>query len=353
MYKRQIFRHLHSDGQPQIETLLNRPLLGLPYIDEQMYGRQGLSKIACMDLTDRGGCVVAQIVETVTKRMKVAKPGARKGGGDTRIRQHVPRFTPEQVAAEFDVIFAELFPGDAVDEDDFEAGMVEAQRPEPYQFAGWREVGPTTTMVSMFCDRNKISLRVLYKNAVILKNDVANSTHDTPVIVYQICGDHAYFYEDGDVKSGASQLRKGPCKIMVKSEALIRLRTRADDDDAVPFSDMEEFRLEAFLEQVESKVSKTFYCYQREVKEIKSQIDAANVPVWVGLGARPELIRSLNVCQKKRDKYEVKGKAKPTEKKVEIRVRVVPDDALRLQDASVAFSEITNCLLYTSDAADE
>jgi hypothetical protein len=168
-------------------------------------------------------------------------------------------------------------------------------------------------MVSMFCDRNKIGLRVLYKNAVIFKNDIGTNgagEHNTPVIVYQICGDHAYFYEDGPTKNGASRLRTGPCKIMVKSEALIRLRTRADEDDAIPFSDMEEFRLEAFLEQVESKISKTFYCYQREVKEIKSQIDAANVPVWVGLGARPELIRSLNLCQKKKDKTEATGKGK-------------------------------------------
>ena len=153
----------------------------------------------------------------------------------------------------------------------------------------------------MFCDRNKIGLRVLYKNAVIFKNDVevnGAGGHDKPVIVYHICGDHAYFYEDSDAKNGASQLRKGPCKIMVKSEALIRLRTRADEDDAIPFSDMEEFRLDAFLQQVESKISKTFYCYQREVKEIKRQIEDAKVPVWTGLGARPELIRSLNVCQK-------------------------------------------------------
>ena len=255
-FDEQVFRHLHGDGQPLIETLLDRPLLGLPYIDEHMYGRQGLFKLACVDLTDRGGCVVAQIVETVTEPRKVAKPGAQKGGKDTRVRERVPRFTKEQVFAEFDAIFAELFPGEAVNEDDFEAGLVEAQRPEPYQFDGWQGVGITTRMVSTFCDRNKIGLRVLYKNAVIFKNDVdtREGGHDKSVIVYHICGDHAYFYDDSDVKNGASQLRKGPCKITVKSEALVRLRTRADEDDAVPFADMEEFRLEAFLEQVESKI---------------------------------------------------------------------------------------------------
>ena len=351
-FDEQIFRHLHGDDQPLIETLLDRPLLGLPYIDEKMYGRQGLAKIACMDLTDRGGCVVAQIVETVKKTEKVAQPGSRKGGKDTRIRQQVPRFTPVQVAAEFDIIFGELIPGEAVDEDDFEVGYVEAQRPQPYQFAGWRDVGITTKMVSSFCDRNKIGLRVLYKNAVIFKNDVDTRAggHDKSVIVYHICDDHAYFYDDQFVKHGASQLRQGPCKIMVKAEALVRLRTRADEDDAMPFVDMEEFRLDAFLEQVESKISKTYYCYQREVKDVKQLIDAAKVPIWVGLGARPELIRSLNVCHKTK-KAENDTKRKASEKKIQIRVRVVPDDALCLQDASVAFSELTDLkLIYNGES---
>ena len=190
-------------------------------------------------------------------------------------------------------------------------------------------------------ERNQISLRVLYKNSVIFKSDADNANHDTPVIVYQICGDHAYFYEDGVVKNGAVQLRTGPCKILVKAENLLRLRTRADEDDALPFAEMVEFSLDAFLEQVATNISKTFYCYQREIRDVKLQLEEAKVPIWTGLGARPELIRSLNLCSKKKDKYETKGKAKPTEKKVQIRVRVVPDDAHYLQDATVCFSEQT------------
>ena len=163
-----------------------------------MYNRDGLAKIASMDLTDRGGCVVAQIVELVTKEkvQKIAKAGARKGGKDTRqrIRTQVPRFTPQQVANEFDKVFAELYPGDAVSEDDVDAGLVEVQRPYPYQFAGWQEVGVTTKMVAAFCERQTIALRVLYKNTVIFKNDVevnGSGAHTKPVIVYHICGDHA------------------------------------------------------------------------------------------------------------------------------------------------------------------
>ena len=68
-FSEQVFRHMYS--QPIVETLLDRPLRGAPYIEHLMYGRHGLAEMATKDLTDRKGCVVAQIVELVTKRMKV------------------------------------------------------------------------------------------------------------------------------------------------------------------------------------------------------------------------------------------------------------------------------------------
>ena len=71
-FDEQIFRHVYSQEVPLIETLLDRPLLGLPYIDELMYGRQGLSKLASLDLTDRGGCVVAQIYELAETEKKLS-----------------------------------------------------------------------------------------------------------------------------------------------------------------------------------------------------------------------------------------------------------------------------------------
>jgi hypothetical protein len=70
-FDEQIFRHIYSQETPTIETLLDRPLLGLPYIDELMYGRQGLSKLALLDLTDRSGCVVAQIYEFAEKDKRI------------------------------------------------------------------------------------------------------------------------------------------------------------------------------------------------------------------------------------------------------------------------------------------
>jgi hypothetical protein len=195
-FDEQIFRHVYSQEVPLIETLLDRPLLGLPYIDELMYGRQGLSKLASLDLTDRGGCVVAQIYELAETEKKLSSPGAQKKGKDTRERVKVKRFKSlKEVEDAFDRIFARLFPGEAVEEEAFEAGEVEAQRPYPYQFAGWKEAGPTTRMVAEFCNYYKIGLRVLYQNSVIFKNDVSAKDWSW-VLVYHIFGNHAYFYED-------------------------------------------------------------------------------------------------------------------------------------------------------------
>jgi hypothetical protein len=88
----QIFRRVYSQEEPTIETLLDRPLLGLSYIDELMYGRQGLSKLAMLDLTDRGGCVAAQIYELAEKKKAISSPGAQKNGKDTRKQTTVKRF---------------------------------------------------------------------------------------------------------------------------------------------------------------------------------------------------------------------------------------------------------------------
>ena len=99
------------------------------------------------------------------------------------------------------------------------------------------------------------------------------------------------------------------------------MRTRQDEDNLVPYAEMVEYSLESFLEQIQQGMSKTFYCHHKEVKDIKKQLEEAGLKLWVGLGSRPEIMRSLNLCQK--TKKEQKGK----EKKVEIRVKVVPEEA--------------------------
>jgi hypothetical protein len=62
IFSQQVFRHLYGEGPPVIETLLGRPLLGVPHMYDRMYARQGLTPLATMDLRHSQNCIVAQIV---------------------------------------------------------------------------------------------------------------------------------------------------------------------------------------------------------------------------------------------------------------------------------------------------
>jgi hypothetical protein len=142
-------QEVHEDGgRPQVEIILDRPLRGDPHMDEKMYCRQGLCRRACEDLSDRGGCMVAQIVETVTRRARKDIPGQKR----VRVSTEVPRFKPEEVCRQFD----------EMSED-------------------WRDRGITTRMCAAFCDNNNIALRVLYKNSLVYKSEIER--HDVPIIV--------------------------------------------------------------------------------------------------------------------------------------------------------------------------
>ena len=64
------------------------------------------------------------------------------------------------------------------------------------------------------------------------------------------------------------------------------------------------------------------------MKEIKAQLEAGGVPVWVGLGNRPEIVSSLNYCPRTNKEENAKKKH---QKKIQIRVKVVPYQADVLQ----------------------
>ena len=106
----------------------------------------------------------------------------------------------------------------------------------------------------------------------------------------------------------------------------------------VPYEQMEEFTLEAFKKQTEDDISKTFFCHANQVKEIKNQLDAASIPVWVGLGSRPEIVSSMNFCPKS-EKTEG-AKRHDVKKKVQIRIKVVPYNADVLNQYCIRFKEL-------------
>ena len=129
----------------------------------------------------------------------------------------MPRFTTENVEQAFDKIFAELYPGEAVDENDEDAVPTRAP---PYEFGGWREKGITTTMCAEFCNRHTIALRVLYKSAIIYKNDVDNRHGNAPTMIYSIWGDHAFFYRD---TKGAQTVKMAPVSAIPEAKLACRV----------------------------------------------------------------------------------------------------------------------------------
>jgi hypothetical protein len=95
VYSEQI---VHPDRH--IEVIVDRPLRGAPVIDKAMYNQCGLNPLAYEDLTDRHGCVIAQLVTTEIVKRETGAKGSQKGGRDTRRLVKVNP-TPDEIINEF------------------------------------------------------------------------------------------------------------------------------------------------------------------------------------------------------------------------------------------------------------
>ena len=99
-----------------------------------------------------------------------------------------------------------------------------------------------------------------------------------------------------------------------------RLRTPMDEDDAVPFRDMAEYSFDDLLEQIAANKAKTFWCKQKDIKDVKDELDKRGVSYWTTLGSTGEEIRALNIIHDKRKK---KGRGEAQS----IRVKAIPCNA--------------------------
>ncbi len=116
-FSEEVVRHIREDGQPVIEYILNRPLQGFPAQPPNMYQKLGLCEIATHDLKDKGGCMVAQIYECAVKRHRLNVK--QENGVRGKIAQESQKVfkDPKEIEDLFDQIFAELYPGEAIDPD--------------------------------------------------------------------------------------------------------------------------------------------------------------------------------------------------------------------------------------------
>lgn len=117
-FSEQIVRHIRDDGTPVIENILDNPLRGFPVLPPNMYRKLDLCKIAQHDLTDRGGCMEAQVFECAKKSVIAGRERSGNGQRSLGHREMKPVFKDHaEIEGHFDRIFADLYPGEAIDTD--------------------------------------------------------------------------------------------------------------------------------------------------------------------------------------------------------------------------------------------
>ena len=383
-YSEQIVRHIRDDGTPVIENILDRPLQGFPAMPANMYQKLGLCEIAMHDLKDKGGCMVAQIYECAKKRVN----GKRTGNGTREQKTHEKVFKDhEEIEKAFDEIFAELYPGEPVDPEEEELDdkptivrPVPGPRPEvrkrayPYEFDGWREEGVNTYMVDRLGQLKKMAVRVVRDRAIIHSFDPVSKEHTRantlPVLVYNVWGDHAFFYDNHEAKQGAAMLMKKAPFITTKQPTMSLKVDERFKEDSELYSDMEAFpwndrskfdrkfldleedkdggkieevpyvRFKVLKEQIASNEPKTFYTFASEIDMVKDALENdPEIPgFYTRLGMDPSHISAIIFTEKKQ-------KTKSKSQKIKIKIRVVPDDAEALQVFASEFEKKTNLRL--------
>ena len=103
---------------------------------------------------------------------------------------------------------------------------------------------------------------------------------------------------------------------------------------------MKPYDLDRFLEHVDGKETVIFRCYRKQIAEVQEQLKDAGIDFYICLGNSPERVIAVYVSPK--NNAAKKGKK---QQKVQIGVRVVPDDHEELNDACECFQKKTGLKL--------
>ena len=217
----------------------------------------------------------------------------------------------------------------------------------PYEHGGWREVGVTSTMVEQLCRMKGMALIVVRERAVIHRFDPESKektrANHIPVLVYNIWGDHAFFYTDADTRNGASQLPKRTPILTEKPQAMtLKVDEKFLEDNEV-FTEMVYYEgdREELKAQIDKCESKTYWCFASELEMYKENIERdKGLPGFhTRLGLDPYKISCLIFVVAKK---QAKGKAKSRSQTIKIKIRTVPDNVKDLQRFSDEFELKTN-----------
>jgi hypothetical protein len=233
-------RHLYAGAPPLMETLMHRPLRGKPTLNAGFYRRMDLMPIACEDLKDRGGCVFAQLLQctrTVRKQSGRKRVNGKWVGG-TSEQVKVKLFESEQLRGWVTDAQNRAYKTqsylDLLTKEPFE------ERPYPYETDNWDDgVGMTSEVVKELIKERRMKVIIVYSRcrcATFLPEDYdARKDHNIPIVCFSINGDHAFFYDNPDAFSGASQLKEMSPLLQMDKEEPQRLRCVLDDDDVATF----------------------------------------------------------------------------------------------------------------------
>ena len=221
---------------PDVNVILDRPLRGKITMPGEMYARYGLHDLA---REDTGECMLSQFLVCAKKSGRVRETNDL--GRVVQRRVSVPLMTVDKAVAAFNEAFHACHKAD--------------EWPYDYPEAHWRTTGVTCRMLEYVCRKHEISLYVMHLSHLVYKFEppTKKHNHDT-VLCLNVWGDHAFFYEDSDVKSGIA--RMAVRKPMVAVPAKLK---DFEEHERVPYDSVSPFSWEAVVDAVEASRSADFH----------------------------------------------------------------------------------------------
>ncbi len=233
-------------GPPTTETLLNRPLREFVIPD----GLQWPWDLHPATFEKSGRCVIKMLYESDVywKHPSGAqKRRAKEAGEACPPYEYVHSMMEGEIETTLDEIFHELYV----------AGHEKVWAEQGYMYPfekGWREDGCTADMVFAFCERKGLKCFVRHKRNLLRAYVPRGLDSHTPVVNFNIWGNHAYWYgvplESRGVNSSAS----------ANSHVAQQVRKRHYDGDAVSVNES------TSLDSVEEKMFDEFS--DRQIREL-------------------------------------------------------------------------------------
>ena len=252
---------------PDVNVILDRPLLGKVACPDEFYAKYGLHPTA---LEDTGECVLQQFVVCARKRGQ-GKRQRDEDGKVTRPNVWRPIFTVEEAVAAFDEAFQHCHPA--------------GEWPYDFEGAHWRTAGVTCRMLQRVCENFNIALYVMHLDHLVYRFLPPGYTPENcaPSVALNVWGDHAFFYDHPDAKLGIAKMKPMPPAPVPQA----KLRD-FEQQERIPFDSMKPFVWADVEEAVENGRSANFRA--RDIKSVLELLEASQYTFFKLYGSQPNEI---------------------------------------------------------------